>query len=168
MWCRYVTFAIAVNVGLVSVGWAQGLEQQLVIVVNKANPVENLPLADLRKIFLGEQRHWENGEKITVVMRNPGQSERIAMLQHVYKMSETDFARYFLKATFTGMVSSAPKVFATPVGVRKFVRTLPGAIGYLRASELDQSVKPVRVDGHLPGEAGYPLPLLSTSGANEF
>src|SRR2546429_5259029 len=47
-------------------------EDSLGIVVNRSNPVENLSFAELRKIFLGEQTHWSNGRRITVVMLEPG------------------------------------------------------------------------------------------------
>jgi hypothetical protein len=43
------------------------------------------------------------------------------------------------------------------VGVRKFVFNVPGAIGYLRASDVDGSVKVIKVSGHRPEEADYPL-----------
>ena len=35
----------------------------------------------------------------------------------------------------------------------------PGAITYLRASDVDPSVKVLKVDGKAPGEAGYPLKI---------
>src|SRR5205814_293017 len=58
-----------------SVGFAQqshpATDDALGIVVNRSNPVENLSLAELRKIFMGEQTHWSNGRRITVVMRRP-------------------------------------------------------------------------------------------------
>jgi ABC-type phosphate transport system substrate-binding protein len=41
--------------------------------------------------------------------------------------------------------------------VRQFVAATPGAIGYLLASDVDDSIKIVKVDGKAPGEAGYPL-----------
>jgi hypothetical protein len=45
------------------------------------------------------------------------------------------------------------------VGVRKFVFNVPGAIGYLRPEDVDDSVKVVRIDGHLPSDAEYPLKI---------
>ena len=51
----------------------------------------------------------------------------------------------------------SPKTLATPVGVRKFVFNVPGAIGYLRASDVDNTVKVIKVNGHRLDEADYPL-----------
>jgi hypothetical protein len=41
---------------------------------------------------------------------------------------------------------------------KKFVVSTPST-GYLRASDVDGSVKVVRVNGLLPGDDGYPLRL---------
>jgi hypothetical protein len=58
---------------------------------------------------------------------------------------------------FTGEVFVSPKTLASPVGVRKFVFNVPGAIGYVRASDVDSSVKVLRVDGRLPADKDYSL-----------
>jgi ABC-type phosphate transport system substrate-binding protein len=133
------------------------LEQSLAIIVNRSNPVENLLTKDLRQIFLGERSHWPDGHRITLVMMEVGEPERQAVLQQIYRMGEADFSRHFLHGLFTGEVFVSPKTLATPIGVRKFVFNVPGSIGYLRASDVDDSVKIVRIDGHLPGETGYKL-----------
>ncbi len=134
----------------------------LAIVVNKTNPVENLSSNDLRGLLLGEQRTWANGRRVTIVMREPGQPERLIVLKAVCRMTDSDYIRYFMQAQFTGDLQATPKVLATPEGMRKFVFNVPGAVGYVRASEVDASVKVVRIDGRLPGEAGYKLRLVSS------
>ena len=55
---------------------------------NRTNPVENLSFPELRRIFLGEQTHWSNGRRITLVMLEPGNSEGQAVLVQIYKMGE--------------------------------------------------------------------------------
>ena len=132
-------------------------EQNLAIVVSLSNPVENLSMAELRRIFLGERSHWPNGRRITLVMMEPGQPERAVVLRDICQMNETDFNNHFLHGVFTGEVFVSPKTLATPVGVRKFVFNVPGAIGYLRVSDLDSSVKAVRVDERGPEDKGYKL-----------
>jgi hypothetical protein len=39
------------------------------------------------------------------------------------------------------------------------ISNLQGAIGYVRADEVDASVKVLRVDGLAPGDSGYRLKL---------
>jgi hypothetical protein len=132
-------------------------DQNLAVIVNLSNPVENLSLADLRKIFLGERTHWPNGRRITLVMMEPGQPERAVVLRDICQMNENDFNNHFLHGLFTGEVLVSPKILATPVGVRKFVFNVPGAIGYLRATDVDASIKVVRVDERAPEDKGYRL-----------
>lgn len=133
-------------------------ERNLAIVVNVNNPVENLSTPELRRIFLGERGHWpNNGRRITLVMLEPGRPERAAVLSTIYQMNETDYDNHFLHGLFTGEVFVSPKTLSTPEGVRKFIFNVPGAIGYLRESDVDKSVKVVRIDERLPNDKGYKL-----------
>jgi ABC-type phosphate transport system substrate-binding protein len=140
------------------------LDDSLGIVVNRSNPVENLSFADLRKIFMGEQTHWSNGRRITVVMLEAGKQERQAVLTQIYRMDDKDFNKHFIQGMFTGEIHAAPKTLATPTEVLKFVLNVPGAIGYVRGAEADESVKVVRVDSRLPGDKDYSIRLHPKSG----
>jgi ABC-type phosphate transport system substrate-binding protein len=138
-------------------------DESIAIVVNQENSVDNLSMKDLRTVFLGERSHWANGRRITLVMMEPGALERKAILRDIYRMSETDFNRHFLQGLFTGEVFVSPKTLATPVGVRKFIFNVPGAIGYVRSSDVDSMVKVIRIDGRLPDDKDYELRLLPRS-----
>lgn len=131
--------------------------QPLAIVVNRSNSVDDLSMPELRRIFLGERSHWSNGRRITLVMREPGEPERKTILKDVCQMNESELKNHFLHGLFTGEILVSPKILATPVGVRKFVFNVPGAIGYLRLSDVDNTVKVVRVDEFLPEDKGYKL-----------
>ena len=113
----------------------------------------------MRKLCLAEHQHWDNGRKITVALRETGQAERDTVLRAVYRMNENEFSRYFFRRAFVGDFGTTPKQLTTATGIRRFVFNVPGAIGFIRASELDESVKLVLVDGHQPSETGYPLAL---------
>jgi len=138
-------------------------KEGLAIIVNRDNPVENMSMTELRTIFLGERSHWPNGRRITLVMMEPGQPERDAVVRDICRMSESDLRRRYLQGLLTGEVLVSPKTLANPVGVRKFVFNVPGAIGYLRPEDVDDTVKVIRIDGHLPGDAEYPLKIEERS-----
>ena len=157
-----LAFAAALGASLtlaprVRVQAARNNEKSLAIVVNRSNPVDNLSTAELRVIFLGQRSHWDNGRRITLVMMEPGQPERETVLREICRLSEAEFRRRFLQGLLTGEVLVSPKTLATPVGVRKFVFNVPGAIGYLRPEHVDNSVKVIAIDGHTPEDAEYPL-----------
>jgi ABC-type phosphate transport system substrate-binding protein len=143
---------------------AGGVEQAVVIIVNQSNPVENFSFDDLRKIFLGERSHWPNGRRITIVMLDPSQPERKAVLRDIYGMNEKDLNNHFIQGVFSGAVFVSPKNLATPPDVLRFVFNVPGAIGYVRASDVDSTVKVLRIDGRLPDDKDYRFRLTAHSG----
>jgi len=138
-------------------------KQSLAIVVNRSNPINNLSFTELRKIFLGDRNHWPNGHRIAIVMLEYDHPERRAVLRLIYRMEEKAYEDFLLRGVFRGDVFVAPKTLASPTIVRKFVFNAPGAIGYLRASDVDESVKVVRIDGLLPEEKGYRLQIDESS-----
>jgi len=142
------------------------ITEPLAIIVNRSNTISDLSTAELRHIFLGDRSHWPSGRRITLVMREPGEPERKCMLHDLYQMSESDLKNHFLHGLFTGDILVSPKILATAVGVRKFVFNVPGAIGYVRLSDVDGSVKVLRVDELLPDDRGYRL-KLEISGAKQ-
>jgi ABC-type phosphate transport system substrate-binding protein len=133
--------------------------EHIAVIVNRANSINGLSMRELRRIFLCERTSWQSGRKITVVMRDPGQVERDAILRLVYRMTEGEYQRHFLQARFTGEVIVPPRVVSSPAGVRKFVAYVPGAIGYVRACDLDDTVKFLLIDGEAPGNTDYKLKL---------
>src|SRR5579864_8223868 len=140
--------------------------EPLVIVVNRSNPIDDLTSTELRKIFLGNRSHWANGRRITLVMREPGEPERNTIIREVCGMTEDQLKNHFLHGLYTGEILVSPKTLSSPIGVRKFIFNVPGAIGYLRIGDVDPTVKVVRIDELLPEDKGYKLrvPAESVSG----
>jgi ABC-type phosphate transport system substrate-binding protein len=155
---RWVVGALVASLLGVSPGVARAQDSEpLAIVVNRGNPLTEISLADLRRVFRGQRSRWSNGRRVTLVMRDPGAPERLAILQSLYGLEEEQYRRTYLQAVFSGEATDAPKTLASTNGVLRFVYNVPGAIGYVRARDVDASVKMLRVDGRLPGEAGYRL-----------
>jgi len=125
------------------------------VVVNKTNAVDNLTKAQLKKILLGEQASWPGGKKVVIVLRSPGQADRGTVLRVICGMSEAEFNEHLMKANFNGDTGSAPKVGPSPLSVRQLVMTTPGAIAFLRMSEINDTVKQINVEGVAAGAADY-------------
>jgi len=134
---------------------AVAADDDLAVVVNKSNPVDNLTKAQLRKIILGDQAVWSAGKKVTVVLRAPGQPERAGVLRSICGMGEEDFTQHQMQAGFNGAAVSAPKVEATNEAVRTAVAAMPGAVGFLRVADIDDTVRAVSIDGVAAGQDGY-------------
>lgn len=129
---------------------------ELAIIVNKSNPNDNLSFSDLREYFKVERGNWSGGGgKVRVIMREPGDPEREAVLRLIYDMNEKDFNSYFLGKKFRGEILEEPRQRSSTPDMIKTISNIQGAIGYVRADEVDASVKVIRVDGFAPGDAGY-------------
>ena len=132
----------------------------LAIIVHKSNPIQNLSLAELREYFLAERSHWSTRQKIRVAMREPGSPEREAVLRLICGMNrDQDFTTYFLHAKFSEQVIDEPRNLDSTQNMIRFVANVSGAIGYVRADEVDPSVRVITVDNASPGDSGYKLVL---------
>ena len=154
----------ALLASLLAFGWqpsagrdADRADEPLAVVVNRANPAENVSLAELRRMYRGQRSRWAGGRRVTVLMRDPGTPEREAILDALYGMDEDEYSRSVLQGLFAGQTAEAPRTLSSANGVLRFVFNAPGAIGYVRLSDVDGSVRVLRVDGHAPQDAGYPL-----------
>jgi hypothetical protein len=157
--------AVLVATALLAFGPAsQAAADDVAVIVNKSNPVSAFTMADLRKILLGPRPRWTSGYEITVLMTPPGQPERSGTLRIVCGMSETDFNLHFVRGLrkADGSINDngySPKILSSGVQLRQSVASGPNAVGFIRASEVDSSVKVVSVDGSSPGEPAYKLKL---------
>lgn len=111
------------------------------VIVNKANTVDDISLADARKVFMGDKTTWPSGKRVTILMLAQGQPERTAVLRGIYKMAEDEFEQYFTQAAFTGKISAPPKDVASAAQMKQAVAANPGAIGYVKKEDVDDSVK---------------------------
>ena len=138
---------------------AQEQSPDLAIVVNSASPLENVTSSELAQIFKSLKTRDSAGARFVVGMRETGSAERAAALKGIYHMSDAEYEKYFLQATFAGTVQAPPKVLGGAGAVKQFVASAPGAISYLRAADADGSVKVLKVDGKAPGDAGYSIKM---------
>ncbi|HLL75489.1 MAG TPA: hypothetical protein VK421_09510 [Pyrinomonadaceae bacterium] len=138
---------------------ALALQQRtLAVIVHKSNPTENLSTAELREYFLSERTSWPTKQKVRAVMIAPGRPERQALIELALDMRrEQDYQAHFLRAKFTEQATEQPRELQSAADVLRFVSNVPGALAYVPASEVDPSVKVVRVDGLAPGDPGYRL-----------
>jgi ABC-type phosphate transport system substrate-binding protein len=129
--------------GILQFRTAAGAGEEVDIIVNKANTIEDLSLADAKKAFMGDKSTWPSGKRVTVLMLAQGSPERAVILREIYKMPEDQLGQYFVQAAFAGKVSAPPKDVGSPAQMRQAVAANPGAIGYVKKEEVDDTVKAV-------------------------
>jgi ABC-type phosphate transport system substrate-binding protein len=157
--CVVLLAGVLLGFGIVSAASAE----DVAVIVNKSNPVASFTMADLRKILLGPRPQWPNGTNIIVLMTKPGQPERDTTIKIVCGMSETDFMLHFVRTwrqldgSAKGDNGSLPETFGSGVQLRESIAGTPSAVGFIKASAVDDSVKVVAVESSRPGEPAYKL-----------
>ena len=156
MWKKILILTLVFSL---KISGALGQSADLAIIVNKNSGLDTVTSEELAKIFRAEKPKDPNGTRFIITARETGSPERAAALGQIYKLSEDEYSKYFLQATFVGQVTSAPRNLNGPAVAKQFVSVTPGAISYVRSSDADDTVKVLKVDGKAPGEAGYPLTI---------
>lgn len=134
----------------------------IAIIVNNDNPVTNISLEDLTKVYTGEITNWKdlggNDAEIVLIGREAGSGTRDGFETIT---STKDNCKYRQELTSTGDVITT-------------VSTNPDAIGYASLASVKDSVKALTVDGVTATEATIkdgsyaiqrPFVLVTKSGA---
>lgn len=132
----------------------------IVVIVNSANPADNLSMGELKKVFLSDRSRWDSGEAVAPVMIAAGAAERTSFLKIVCGMKDADLAKYFLQASFSGKSATPPTEVYSATSVKSFVAGSRGGIGFVRALDFhgngsDGGIKAVKIDGIGAGDSGY-------------
>ncbi len=102
---------------------------------------------------------WKPDLPVVLFVRAATSQERTAVLGVIYQMSEPQFNQYWIAKQFRAESSSAPTKLNSNALTQQFVSSTPGAIGFMAAHDVKPGVKVVKIDGLMPGEAGYRLHL---------
>jgi hypothetical protein len=135
---------------------AEAQNHEMAVVVNPGNPATNVSLDDLRKMFAGRKRSWPGGQAVKLITRGPGSPERLVLLK-LLAMSESQYKQYWTAQVFRGEVDVEPLVVPS-VGMQiEALRVFLGGLSLVGAGEVKTGMKVIKVDGLLPGAAGYPV-----------
>lgn len=129
----------------------------LAIVVHQDTQVDELSLEDLRSIFLADQQFWPDRTRIILLVRAPQSEERDFVLNRIYQMSEAQFRQYWIAKMFRAEIPRGPKIVFSTDMTLDLVVAIPGSISFIRADEVTDDVKVIRIDGALPSDPDYPL-----------
>lgn len=161
---RFLATLIACFAALVLInGWTVHASDQaagdVAVVVNPSVPVDNLTFAELRRLLLGDREFWTSGMRVTLLIRAPVARERDAAVRDVCQMSEAQFRQHWIGKVFRADAANGPRiVYSAEMALDQVSRT-PGAMTFVAASTAagNKGGKILKIDGKLPGQAGYPL-----------
>ncbi|HEX5099245.1 MAG TPA: hypothetical protein VFV94_07080 [Polyangiaceae bacterium] len=144
-------------IGATSEVVSAGERTRLVVIVAKTSSINDLSLAQLRRVYLGEPVD-SGGQRLIPINHGSTVNERLAFDRLVLGMSKEEVARYWIDRRIRGQ-SGAPKAVDPDDVHQRVVAKLAGAIGYVRSTEVRSEAKIVRIDGKGPDDRGYPLEL---------
>ena len=129
----------------------------IAVVVNAEVAVDNLTMAELRKMLLGDREFWPGNVRVALVIRAPIARERDAAVRDVCQMTEAQFRQHWIGKVFRAETPSGPKIaYSRELALDQVGRT-PGAITLVEMPVSAKGVKVLKIDGKSPGQAGYPL-----------
>jgi|SRR5579862_608202 len=120
----------------------------MAVVVNKENSTREISSAQLARLFRLENKKWENGRDVLIVLHRDSAGEAIT-LKRLNGISGNELKNLIAshKESFVVVDSDAD--------VLHVVESNAGAIGLVEVHSIDDQVNVVKVDGKLPMEAGY-------------
>lgn len=136
---KNVLVTLVMMLGTISVG-AQA--EPLAVIVSKDNPINELSVKDVKRIFLGKMKRFPSGGKIKMTDYKKGKSLRKTFYKKVTNKSVKDVDTYWYRLVFTGK-GVPPKPFSDAEDVIEYISEHPNAIGYIKLSELKAGVKKV-------------------------
>lgn len=139
---------------LLSVLLSPSLFAQIAVVVHPDNSVTDISLSDLKRIYLGKVTSYESGDAI-VLTGNQKLDE--AFYQQVLDMSVRRVRKHWMKVVFEGEYATPPTAFDDLAELRKFINRNKGAIGFVKLSDVDSTLKMLTVEGLDPEAEDYPL-----------
>lgn len=121
-------------------------EPAFVVIVNKANPIRTLSLAELRRIFMKQTRMWPHAESIVPVDWDATSPVRETFSKQVLARSVREMADYWVQQSVTQGLTP-PSTQRSTRALLRFVAGVVGAIGYVPPGEADDTVSVIRITG---------------------
>ncbi|MBZ5507432.1 MAG: hypothetical protein LAO78_18390 [Acidobacteriia bacterium] len=131
-------------------------DTSVAVIVNPGNSIESISMADLRNIFMGTQQFWKDGTHIVPIVRAPSARERDVLLRRVVHMTDLQYQLYWKKRRQAHKGREPVAVVSNGMQMQS-VSLESGGIALVATSDLHGGVKVLKVGGHLPGSAAYPL-----------
>lgn len=141
--CKTLGLLCALLIQLLVLGQPSSAQQDMIVIVNAANPVSSISKAELGRIFLKKSAQWSDGVRAEPVDLAPGSAVRGRFSQAVHGKETAAVKAYWQKMIFSGREVPPPEL-GTASEVIAFVAAHRGAVGYVGAgTSLGDRVKAI-------------------------
>jgi ABC-type phosphate transport system substrate-binding protein len=132
-------------VGLLMIADPIGAQTTYKIVANPSAPDDAITRADASRIFMKKTTRWSDGSKVVVVDLFPGFPVRESFTSEVIEKSVSAVQAYWQQQIFSGR-GVPPEEMGSDAEVLAFVRSRPGAIGYVSIDAAADGVKVISIN----------------------
>lgn len=126
--------------------------EPITVIVNKLNEIDNINSNDLSRIYKGQDEKWSDGSKIVIINRPIDSEIRRVFYKTVLNAKPTK--KFF---RFGTPIPFSTTVMKSDLATRIFVSRVPNAIGYIHYSEVDDTIKILKIDDSLPTDKDYKI-----------
>ncbi len=119
---------------------------ELVMIVNKANPMTNISAELLKNFYTGEEITWPGGERVALVELKDDNPLTAYFSDTILHMSLQRKSKLWAVKAFGSDVRS-PYKYSSEAAVVGFVSSNSNAIGYVSPRSVDHTVKTIAIDG---------------------
>lgn len=120
----------------------QTAAETLAVIVNPQSEVSRLSNTEVMQIFMGKAPTFPNGKPLKVVYQREGSEVRTAFEKKALKKDSLQVKAYWVRMLFTGRGEPPPSLADGPA-VTSRVAGDPKAVGYVKASDVNDSVRVV-------------------------
>jgi ABC-type phosphate transport system substrate-binding protein len=146
MYGAVVRLAVAAVILISAPALQTSQDPAFVVIVNKANPVKTLSVAELRRIFMKQTRMWTHAESIVPVDWDATSPIRETFSKQVLSRSVREMADYWVQQSVTQGLAP-PSTQRSTRALLRFVASVTGAIAYVPAGEADDTVAVIKITG---------------------
>jgi ABC-type phosphate transport system substrate-binding protein len=111
----------------------------LLVIVSPQVPDVTISVEQLADIYALKKTFWSNQIQVVPINREALSEEREKFSEAVFNLSPLELAEYWNRLRFQGKLP--PLIQTSDQAVLGFVRSVPGAIGYINANQQPTGVK---------------------------
>lgn len=109
------------------------------VIASPQIPGDKISVQQLADIYTLKKVFWSDQVRVVPVNREASSAEREKFSQAVFELSTQDMGEYWNRLSFQGKLP--PIIQTSDQAVLGFVRSVPGAIGYISAGQKADGVK---------------------------
>ena len=128
--------AILIISGLI---WSSLAQAGLLVIASPQTPEATITVEQLADIYSAKRTLWDNKTQIVPVNREATSQEREQFTRSVFNLSTQELGELWNRLSFEGKLP--PTVQSSDQAVLGFVRSVPGAIGYISSGVQPIGVK---------------------------